>query len=419
MTADICSVFKLYVLETLYIHAFTHHNLDVNQIGLLHIDAADQDKRLGSAKLHFGFKEMMFLSTCNRVEFTIVSDQNITTKELLAVLYPELSAENQKVLCDKSEVFNEARAVKHALSVASSIDSMIVGEREIITQVRSAYETSRSHGLTGDFIRLLTRKVIETAKKVYTETNIAKKPVSVVSLAYHKLKSLSISLDARILIVGAGLTNTTMCKFLKKHGYSNFVVFNRSVDNANKLSIDIGGEAFALTELKNYRGGFDVLLTCTGADKHIIDVNIYQALLNGDKERKTIIDIAIPSDIDPNVIDSFETNYVSIDYLQKISDDNLKIRGEEVRQVEKFLEQALIAFTQLTKERNVELAMKEVPEQIKEIRRTAVSEVFKSDIENMDAETREVFDKVLGYVEKKYISGPMKLAKEIILKNNA
>ena len=74
---------------------------------------------------------------------------------------------------------------------------------------------------------------------------------------------------------------------------------------------------------------------------------------------------------------------------------------------------------QLTKERNVEIAMKEVPKQIKEIRRTAVSEVFKTDIENMDPETREVFDKVLGYVEKKYISGPMKLAKEIILKNNA
>ena len=93
---------------------------------------------------------------------------------------------------------------------------------------------------------------------------------------------------------------------------------------------------------------------------------------------------------------------------------------DEIREaVEKILEQALIAFTQLTKERNVEIAMKEVPKQIKEIRRAAVSEVFKTDIENMDPETREVFDKVLGYVEKKYISGPMKLAKEIILKNNA
>jgi glutamyl-tRNA reductase len=407
------------VLETLYIHAFTHHNLDVNQIGLLHIDAADQEKRLGAAKSHFACKEMMFLSTCNRVEFTIVSDQNITTEELLFVLYPEVSTENQKVLCEKSEVFTHSAAVRHALSVASSIDSMIVGEREIITQVRSAFETSRSQGLTGDFIRLLTRKVIETAKKVYTETNIAKKPVSVVSLAYHKLKSLNISLDARILIVGAGLTNTTMCKFLKKHGYSNFVVFNRSVQNGNKLASDIRGEAFPLTELNHYRGGFDVLLTCTGANKHLIDVSIYKGLLNGDKERKTIIDIAIPSDIDPLVIDSFETNYVSIDYLQKVSDDNLKVRGAEVSQVQKILEQALIAFTQLTKERNVEIAMKEVPKQVKEIRRAAVSEVFKSDLENMDAETREVFDKVLGYVEKKYISGPMKLAKEIILKNNA
>lgn len=407
------------MLETLYIHAFTHHNLDVNQIGELHIDAADQEKRLGAAKSHFACKEMMFLSTCNRVEFTIVSDQNITTEELLFVLYPEVSTENQKVLCEKSEVFTHSAAVRHALSVASSIDSMIVGEREIITQVRSAFETSRSQGLTGDFIRLLTRKVIETAKKVYTETNIAKKPVSVVSLAYHKLKSLNISLDARILIVGAGLTNTTMCKFLKKHGYSNFVVFNRSVQNGNKLASDIRGEAFPLTELNHYRGGFDVLLTCTGANKHLIDVSIYKGLLNGDKERKTIIDIAIPSDIDPLVIDSFETNYVSIDYLQKVSDDNLKVRGAEVSQVQKILEQALIAFTQLTKERNVEIAMKEVPKQVKEIRRAAVSEVFKSDLENMDAETREVFDKVLGYVEKKYISGPMKLAKEIILKNNA
>ena len=182
-------------------------------------------------------------------------------------------------LCQKVEVFHKADAVKHALSVASSIDSMIVGEREIITQVRGAYEASKSYGLTGDFIRLLTRKVIETAKKVYTETNIAKKPVSVVSLAYHKLRNLNIALDAKFVIVGAGLTNTTMCKFLKKHGYSNFVIFNRSIENAEKLANDIGGKAFSLAELGEYQDGFDVLLTCTGADKHLIDVPAYKQLL--------------------------------------------------------------------------------------------------------------------------------------------
>jgi glutamyl-tRNA reductase len=407
------------VLETLYIHAFTHRNLDVNQIGLLHIDAENQRARLSKAKAHFGFREMMYLTTCNRVEFTFVADQNISSQEFLSYLYPEMEFKDMDELCQKVEVFHKDDAVKHALSVASSIDSMIVGEREIITQVRGAYESSKSYGLTGDFIRLLTRKVIETAKKVYTETNIAKKPVSVVSLAYHKLRDLNISLDARFLIVGAGLTNTTMCKFLKKHGYSNFVVFNRSIENAEKLADDIGGKAFPLKALDQYKDGFDVLLTCTGAEKHLIDVSIYKRLLNGEEERKTIIDIAIPSDIDPEVIRSFDTNYVSIDYLQKVSDDNLKVRGGEVIQVKKILEEANSAFLQLTKERNVEIAMKEVPKQIKEIRRTAVSEVFKTDIENMDPETREVFDKVLGYVEKKYISGPMKLAKEIILKNNA
>lgn len=407
------------MLETLYIHAFTHRNLDVNQIGLLHIDAENQRARLSKAKAHFDFREMMYLTTCNRVEFTFVADQNISSQEFLSYLYPEMEFKDMDELCQKVEVFHKDDAVKHALSVASSIDSMIVGEREIITQVRGAYESSKSYGLTGDFIRLLTRKVIETAKKVYTETNIAKKPVSVVSLAYHKLRDLNISLDARFLIVGAGLTNTTMCKFLKKHGYSNFVVFNRSIENAEKLADDIGGKAFPLKALDQYKDGFDVLLTCTGAEKHLIDVSIYKRLLNGEEERKTIIDIAIPSDIDPEVIRSFDTNYVSIDYLQKVSDDNLKVRGEEVIQVKKILEEANSAFLQLTKERNVEIAMKEVPKQIKEIRRTAVSEVFKTDIENMDPETREVFDKVLGYVEKKYISGPMKLAKEIILKNNA
>ena len=145
MTPDICRVVILYVLETLYIHAFTHRNLDVNQIGLLHIDAENQSARLSEAKTHFGFKEMMYLTTCNRVEFTFVADQNIPTKDFLSFFYPEMDRLHLDELCQKVEVFHKADAVKHALSVASSIDSMIVGEREIITQVRGAYAVSYTH----------------------------------------------------------------------------------------------------------------------------------------------------------------------------------------------------------------------------------------------------------------------------------
>jgi glutamyl-tRNA reductase len=140
-------------------------------------------------------------------------------------------------------------------------------------------------------------------------------------------------------------------------------------------------------------------------------------LLQGDTDKKTLIDIAIPQDIDPAVIQEHNVNYVSINYLQKVSEENQKVRGEEVLQVKEIVKSALISFVKLMEERSVEIAMKDVPAQIKQIRNSAVNEVFKNDIDNLDPETREVLDKVLGYVEKKYISGPMKLAKEIILKN--
>jgi glutamyl-tRNA reductase len=110
-------------------------------------------------------------------------------------------------------------------------------------------------------------------------------------------------------------------------------------------------------------------------------------------------------------------NYLSIDLLQKISNDNLKVRGKEVASVKAIVNEALKEFILLVKERNVELVMQDVPRQIKAIKEIAIDEVFKRDMEELDPEAREVLDKVLGYVEKKYISGPMKLAKEIILKN--
>ena len=117
---------------------------------------------------------------------------------------------------ENAEVYSGEKAAEHFFRVASSIDSMVVGEREIITQVRTAYESCNELKLTGDNIRLLLRKTIETAKEVYTSTGIANKPVSVVSLAYRKLQALNVSQGARFIIVGAGRTNANMTRFLKK-----------------------------------------------------------------------------------------------------------------------------------------------------------------------------------------------------------
>jgi glutamyl-tRNA reductase len=408
------------VLQHLHILAFTHRNLEVNKIGLMHIEKDLQSERLHKVKESNGISELFFLSTCNRVELTFVKNQEIDelfVKSLLQTTFPNLSDDVISDLADKVETYSGTNAVEHALAVASSIDSMIVGEREIITQVRLAYEHCRDLKLTGDLIRILMKQVIQTAKKVYTETSIATKPVSVVSLAYHQLKKLNIALDARILVIGAGMTNTTMSRFLKKHGFTNFAVFNRSLEKANEFATEIKGEAFSLSELKYYDKGFDVILTCTGADFHIITPELYDTILQGEKRNKIIIDLAIPQDLDPVILENNDITYISVDFLQKISNQNLKERSKEIQHVEKILATSIIEFENLLKERNVELAMKTVPQSIKEIKNIAFSEVFKNDLDSMDEHSKEVLEKIIGYMEKKYISGPMKLAKEILLKN--
>ena len=407
------------MLNNFHIIAFTHRNLGVSEIGKLHIEDVKQKEQLDILKNTLALDELMFLSTCNRVEFIYCTEKESDfafLQSFFKTLYPEFTSEQINYYSQNSDVFNKIDAVEHLLSVASSIDSMVVGEREIITQVRTAFENSKKLELTGDFIRLVMRQTIETAKKVYTETSIATKPVSVVSLAYHKLRDMNIPMDARILIIGAGTTNTNMSRFLRKHGFKNFTVFNRTTSKAEALANDLNGTGLGLNELKSFSKGFDVIITCTGSESHVITPKIYEHLLQGDTDRKVVIDIALPQDLDPRILEAQNLTHISVDFLQKISNQNLKERSKEIQHVEEIINDAIFDFRHLSKVRAVELAMREVPQQVKEIRNTAVNEVFKGDLELLDDNSREVLDKVIAYMEKKYMSGPMILAKEILLK---
>lgn len=406
-------------MEDFHIIAFTHRQLEVNQIGWLHVAPDDQKERLLALKKACGYQELMYISTCNRVEFIIrtpdVIDEASVT-EIIQQLFPDYNAEKVQLFSENAEIFRGASAVEHLIKVTSSVDSMIVGEREIITQVRKAFQDCKGYGITGDGIRLLIRFTIETAKRVYTETNIAQRPVSVVSLAYHTLKGKDVPLDARILVVGAGVTNTNMSRFLKKHGFTDFAVFNRTFSKAEQLADQLNGKAYPLTELANYDKGFDVLITCTGADQSIIDEKIYTQLLQGDESSKIIIDLAIPSDMHEDVINHHVIDYISVDFLQQISSKNLEKRAREIIHVEEIIQEAVEEYKQLFKERQVELAMRVVPEKVKEIKSTALEQVFAKELDSLDEQSRETMERIIDYMEKKYMSMPMKMAKEILLK---
>jgi glutamyl-tRNA reductase len=409
-------------LDRFYVVAFTHRNLPVGEIGDLHIEPDNQKDRLNHVKDHADLGELMFLSTCNRVEFSFTTSEEVDYSFLhkcFDTLYPELNQEKRDRFASNAEIYRGIDAVEHLLSVASSVDSMVVGEREIITQVRNAFELCRDNELTGDLIRIIIRHTIETAKRIYTETHIARKPVSVVSLAYHRLREMNVPLDSRILIIGAGVTNTNMSRFLKKHGFKNFEVFNRTLKNGEKLANDLNGNAHPITELSTYKGGFDVIITCTGAEDHIITAPIYSFLLQGETDKKIVIDLALPQDLDPVVSETHNLNYISIEVLQAISNENLKARSKEIQHVEEIIAEALFNFQQIYKAREVEIAMRAVPEKVKEIRAAALNEVFKNELDSLDENSREVLDKIVNYMEKKYISGPMLMAKEILLNNKA
>lgn len=405
-------------MDQIKVIAFTHNHLEIIDIGRLHIGDEMQEERLHALKVALQIDELLFLSTCNRVEFVLVTkhfvDKNYIA-DLLSSLYFGMNQQKISHYTNFAELFEGAEAVAHVLRVATSIDSMVVGEREIITQVRTSFEKNRAHGLTGDLIRLLIRHTIETAKKVYTDTAIAKQPVSIVSLAFHRLKEVSLPLDSRILIIGAGTTNATFSKLLYKQGFRNFSFFNRTLSHAQKLAQDAGaGKAYGLNDLVTFKKGFDVLITCTGAEEPIITPSIYSTLLKKDTDKKTIVDLAIPCDTHPEIIATQNVRFISVSDLKEISEINMQRRIQEVYHVQVILDEALTSFQRMYRERQVELAMRAVPERVREIKKMTKA-LFAKELEMLDPKSQELMERMMAVMEKKYLSVPMKMAKEIII----
>lgn len=408
-------------MNSFKIISLTHKSAPLELIGKLHLDENHQQDYLGGLKIRMDLKELMFLSTCNRVEFIINTDREITTEYISDLFYSvnsRLTKEDLDLLIEKTIIYEGDLALTHLFEVSASLDSLVVGEREIITQVRKAYEFCNLLGLTGDTIRLAIKQTIETAKQVYTDTDIAKNPVSIVSLAYRQLRSLGIKNNARIIFIGAGDTNANMAKYLKKHQYANFTVFNRTIENAEKLAKDLNGKARELSKILDFKEGFDVMITCTSSQQPIVTDEIYRSLNLNDTHKKVIIDLALPADIDKSVITSNDIFYIDIESLKKQASENLLKREGEIEACNSIINFKVNEFKQLFQERKIELAFGEIPRQIKYIKETALNEVFAKEMNSLDSQGKEVLDKVLSYMEKKYNALAIKTAKKVFLEED-
>ncbi len=409
------------MLERYKIITVTHKRINLKDIGRFVIKPDPNtglQQQLEQMKTDFGFSELMYLATCNRVMYFFTSEQQLDsqfTTRFFQYINPELSAGWQEKVDEVTFTYQGERALKHLFDVAASIDSLVIGERQILGQLREAYEQCKGWNLTGDDIRLAMDQAVVAAKSVYSNTQIGDKPVSVVSLATQKLLNANVKKDARILVIGAGQTNQLMAKFLAKHNFYNVAVFNRTREKAQQVAELVEGNAFPLNELYSYKNGFDCLVVCTALKEPIITKNVYRRLLQGEDSRKVVIDLAIPHNVEGCIVEDFDVQYIEIEGLRSLAQDNMTARENEVVNAQAILEDYLESFPMLYKQRQLELAMRRVPTEIKAVKVKALNEVFRKEMDVLDEQTQELIERMMAYMEKKCIGIPMKAARETFL----
>ncbi len=404
----------------------THKNFDLRKLGKFVLDGfADATSPcheiLTAAKIELEIDEMMYTSTCNRVSFFLVTQQEIDPHfigNFLKSVFPEQENDLLEDALDQFDFYTGSSAIQHLFEVAGSLDSMVVGEREIFKQLKNAYELNVAAGLCGDRIRIAIRSMNAVAKRIFGETRISEKPVSVVSLSIADLLGKGISCDSKVLLVGAGATISTAGKLLKKNGFHDFAIFNRSLENAEMLVSRIGGTADLLENISNYQNRFDILIACTAANEPIITTGLFESLNHGEERHKTLIDLGVPGDIDPNIADQFNVSLVDVEQLKNQANKNLAFRIGETEKAREIVEAGLLEFEHNYRQREVEKAMGKIPGLVKGIREKAVSEVFEKEIASLDQDSKKVLDDVLAYMEKKYISVPIKEAKKVMIEGN-
>jgi len=415
---DLCIEQKEEEVDRYIVLAFTHNSTGLKKLDNLFIDEAVLPERLAKIKAELKADGLMYLGTCNRLEFIFSlpsSAKENFAKSVVKHFHPEWKEKDIKWALSYALVLRGEEAVKHIFEVASSLDSLVVGEREIITQFRQAFEWSYKHGLTDDFIRILVRKTIETAKKVYTDTKIAEKPVSVMSLACRKLQEWNVGIDSRVIMVGAGQTADIMVKYLSKHGFTKFTVFNRTLKHAKELADKYKIKAYSLKELETYNGGFDVLITCVQSATPVITEELFNKLANNEKGTKMIVDLGLPFNVDKEVLTQKRVKGINVDSLSGIAKKNLQERKGEMIAANVIIKEAVNEFYTDIKGRKIELAFRDVPTRIREVKERAMLSVFSKEIQSLSSESKEVLEMVIDYMEKKCISIPMQVAKENLL----
>ena len=410
------------VQGTLVLVGVNHTTAPIEVRERLSIPAARLKDAVRSLTQQPGVREAMIVSTCNRVEFVTRRETGDAEGDtgLLRFLHEYFAIPAETVEPHLYE-YREREAVRHLFRVASSLDSMVVGEPQILGQLKEAYSVAREAGCVAGGLEPLLQRAFSVAKRVRTETLIGSSSVSIASVAVELAGKIFGSLEGKtVLLVGAGKMSELAARHLIQHGATTILVANRTQERAAQIAgqiarqismqiandataIGCGAEVIPFDRLHEQAGRADIVITSTGADQHIFTRAHGQQLLDQRRHRPMFfIDIAVPRDVDPRMNEVEGCFVYDIDDLQQVAAAHLADRGRESAAAEKIVAAEVERYHEHMQTREAVPAIVALQQNAEELRRAELARAAKrlgpltvEQQEALDALTRSLTAKLL------------------------
>ncbi|HEY2040491.1 MAG TPA: glutamyl-tRNA reductase [Edaphobacter sp.] len=340
-----------------------------------------------------GVREGLILSTCNRVELlTLQEDGSAPGGNLLSFLH-EYFAVTPSSLTPHLYEYREQEAIRHLFRVASSLDSMVVGEPQILGQVKESYTVAREVGAVSGSLDSLIQRAFTVAKKVRSETQIGSSSVSIASVAVDLARKIFGSLEGKtVLLVGAGKMSELAARHLIQQGAAKILVANRTLERAERIAAQFNGQVIPFEGLYDQAPKADIVITSTGAPQKLFSRSHGQHFLQSRRNRPMFfIDIAVPRDVDPRMNEVEGCFVYDIDDLQQVAAANMADRSREAAAAETIVSQEVEKYQQRVQARGAVPAIVALQQSAEAIREAELARSAKR-LASLTPEQREAVE---------------------------
>ena len=365
-------------------------------------------------KKEAAIRECVILSTCNRVEIYLVVNKNSNWKDIVADKISQYQGVDKKDFVEHLYFKEDTDAIKHIFRVAAGLDSMVLGEPQILGQLKEAYGFAAGKNTTGFVINKLMHTTFSVAKRVRTETKIGSYAVSISYVAVELAKKIFESLEGKkAMLIGAGEMAELAAKHLLTNGITQIIVANRTYERACSLAEEFNGVPCNFDEFPERLKDVDIVISSTGAPGFVITPEkVKSALKSRRNSPMFLIDIAVPRDIDPKVNDLDNVFVYDIDDLQNVVDSNLAERKKEAEKAEKIIEEELEAFTGWVKSLQVKPLLVNLRSEVEKVKEAELSELKKK-LSNLTEKDERAIEAFANAIINKLLHHPTVFLKEV------